>query len=222
MFKDWRQRRAVKRIKPGDGHALKRYRWWQMLSRALYYFETTDHEGERHSYAVDVDYWTYFFSEAKADLYLDGKHHAHSKLPAAFPVPGGTLQVKMGPVGLKHCHFHSESGVEHPLVPEPSSAEGHRARLEQNRPGLSRLLGVTSLVVLIVAFILGIPQLVEMVTSWDIVAQYTGTWVSPIQIPDWLNGVLIFGAILASVERALRLRYNWLLDGGGDIDLDFS
>jgi hypothetical protein len=30
----------------------------------------------------------------------------------------------------------------------------------------------------------------------------------------WGNLVLGFGTVAASTERALRLRYNWLLDGG--------
>ncbi|WP_150463241.1 hypothetical protein [Nesterenkonia ebinurensis] len=221
MFKDWRRRRAVKKIKPGDGRALKPYRWWQWLSRALYYLKVTNHDGAVHAYAVDVDYWDCLLNEAKADLYLNGEHHAESKLPAAFPVTGGHIEVRMGPLGLKRCHFITEGDTEHQLRPDPDSAEGHRADLDRKHPVLSRWIGRSSLIFLVVALLLGIPQVVELVTSWEVIAQYTGTWRSPIQLPEWLNLVLIVGAIIASVERALRMRHNWLLDGGGDLDIDF-
>lgn len=219
MFKDWQRKRAVKKIKPGDGRALRPFHWWQWMSRGLLYLALRSPEGAAHTYAVDVSYWDYFLGEAKAHLFLDGKHHAVSKLPAAFPVPGGHIDVRMAAYGLKRCHFVAEEGSQQQLRPDPQSAEGHRARLDARHPVFSRWLGIGALVVLITALLLGIPQLVEMVTSWDVVAQYTGTWVSPVQLPDWLNGALIFGALAASIERALRLRYNWLLDGG-DLDID--
>ncbi len=47
-----------------------------------------------------------------------------------------------------------------------------------------------------------------------------GTIISPIQLPAWMNISLLVVTILASTERALRLRYNWILDGGifdGDV-----
>ena len=67
--------------------------------------------------------------------------------------------------------------------------------------------------VLVVALLLGLPQLVQTVTEVEIVARQVGTFVSPIRLPAWLNVVLTVGAAAASTERALRLRYNRLLDG---------
>lgn len=220
MFKDWRRHRAQKKVKAGDGRALKRFRWWQPFSRVLFYLNLQDDDGALRRYAVDVSYWDYLVGEAKAHLYLEGSHHAESALPAVFEVPGGRIQVAMGVMGLKRCHYSGDDGASRQLTPDSDSAEGYRARLDQNRPLLSRWIGISSLLVLLVVFVLGIPQLLEMVTHWDFVAQYTGTFTSPIQLPDWLNAGLIFAAIAASTERALRLRYNWLLDGG-DFDLDF-
>ncbi|MFP3813079.1 hypothetical protein SB660_18885, partial [Bacillus sp. SIMBA_005] len=43
-----------------------------------------------------------------------------------------------------------------------------------------------------------------------------GTFVSPIHLPLWLNIALGAGAALASMERGLRLRYHWMLDGLGN------
>ena len=40
-----------------------------------------------------------------------------------------------------------------------------------------------------------------------------GGFAAPVQLPLWLTIALGLGAVLASVERALRLRYHWLLDG---------
>ncbi|MFE7900873.1 hypothetical protein ACFU3E_25880 [Streptomyces sp. NPDC057424] len=46
------------------------------------------------------------------------------------------------------------------------------------------------------------------------VAQYVGTFTSPIDLPAWGNVVVGLATVAASTERALWLRYNWLLDGG--------
>ncbi|MFC7592159.1 hypothetical protein ACFQYP_56870 [Nonomuraea antimicrobica] len=44
------------------------------------------------------------------------------------------------------------------------------------------------------------------------VTQRFGTFTSPIRLPGWLNFTLALGAAAGGWERALRLRYNWLLD----------
>lgn len=209
----------MQRVKPGDGRPLKPYRWWQWLSRGLFYVSIPAADGAERTYAVNVNYWDYLLNEAAADLYVQGAHHARSKLPAAFPVPGGHIEVAMGAMGLKRCHYVSEDGTTSQLTPDPDSAEGHRAALDRRRPVLSRWIGIGSLAILVIALLLGVPQLIELVTRWDLIAEYTGTWTSPVQLPDGANGALTAAAVLASVERALRLRYNWLLDGG---DFDSS
>ncbi|WP_261987675.1 hypothetical protein [Microbacterium sp. 4-7] len=67
---------------------------------------------------------------------------------------------------------------------------------------------------LVVALVLGVPQLVEQITQIPPIAEAIGTFESPIHLPPWANISLVVGALAASTERALRLRYNWLLDGG--------
>jgi hypothetical protein len=37
-----------------------------------------------------------------------------------------------------------------------------------------------------------------------------------VQLPVWANIALTIAAAVASTERALRLRYHWLLDGAGN------
>ncbi|AEM86854.1 hypothetical protein [Streptomyces violaceusniger] len=215
MFKDLRHRRAVQRVKPGDGRALKPFRWWQMLSRALFYLRLKNDDGRQTVYAVDVRHQNQSSGKVIAHLYLDGRHHAESKVPAVFPVQGGTVEVRASNFGLKRCHYVTTERAEHQLIPDPASAEGRRARLNRSHPALSRRLGLLSVIVLAIGLVLLILQLAEQVTrAPEGVAQYVGTLTSPIDLPAWGNTVVGLCTVAASTERALRLRYHWLLDGG--------
>lgn len=215
MFKKWQRRRAVQRVKPGNGRPLKRFRWWQPLSRALFHLSLDDGYGRSAEYAVDVHYLHRLMSEeghGKASLYLDGRHHAVSTLPAVFPVQGGVIEVVPTSFGLKRCHYVTDEGAEHQLVPDRRSAEGRRARLDREHPVLSRCLGVASLLVLAFSLLLLVPQLAETVLEIPPLTERFGTFTSPVQLPTWLNIGLALATATASVERALRLRYHWLLD----------
>ncbi|WP_405606993.1 hypothetical protein [Streptomyces sp. NBC_00076] len=215
MLKEWRHRRAVQRVKPGDGRELKRFRWWQMLTRALFHLRLTTDDGRQTVYAVDVRHQNQSEGYVKAHLYLDGRHHAESRVPAVFPVQGGTVEVKSSAFGLKRCHYVTTEGAEHQLIPDPASAEGRRARLDRTHPALSRCTGFLSSIVLVIGLVLLILQLAEQVTrAPEGVAQYVGTFTSPIDLSAWGNVVVGLVTVAASTERALRLRYNWLLDGG--------
>lgn len=215
MIKEWRRRRAVQRVKPGDGRPLKDFRWWQLPFRALLYLRLTADDGRPAVYAVDVRHWQNHGSDnLKAHLYLDGRQHAMSKLPAFFPVPGGALDVRMSTFGLKRCHYVTDDGAEHQLDPDPHSAEGRRARLEREHPALSRVLGLVSLCVLFGALAILLPQAAEQLTKPEAISQHTGTFTAPIGLSKWGNTLLGFATLAASTERALRLRFNWLLDGG--------
>lgn len=68
--------------------------------------------------------------------------------------------------------------------------------------------------ILVVALILGIPQLVQEVSQIPPLAERFGTVQSPFALPVWFNVSLLLATLLASTERALRLRNHWLLDGG--------
>ncbi|MGW0863248.1 hypothetical protein [Streptomyces sp. NPDC002611] len=215
MIKEWRRRRAVQRVKPGDGRALKRFRWWQLPFRALFCLRLTGDDGQRTVYAVDVRHWQNHSSDhLKAHLYTDGRQHAVSRLPAAFPVPGGTVEVRMSAFGIKRCHYVTDEGPEYRLVPDPRSAEGRRARLERDHPALSRAIGLLSLCVLVAALAILLPQAAEQLTRSEGIARHTGTFTSPVDLPKWGNIALGLATAAASTERALRLRHSWLLDGG--------
>lgn len=204
----------ARRVEPGDGHPLQRFRWWQMFSRSLFHLRLGSESGAPETWSVDVRHGGDSNGEVYAQLYRDGVSHARSKLPAAFPVPGGTIEVAASGFGLRRCHYVAHDGTERQLVPDPASAEGRRARLERRQPALSRGLGLVSVTVLLVGLVLGVPQLVEELTRIPPVADAIGTFASPFHLPAWANISLVLATLVASTERALRLRYNWLLDGG--------
>ncbi|KAF4406581.1 MULTISPECIES: hypothetical protein [Streptomyces] len=215
MLKEWRYRRAVRRVEPGDGRPLKRFRWWQMLTRALFRLRLTHDDGRQTVYAVDVRHQNQPDGYVRAHLYLDGRHHAESRVPAVFPVRGGTVEVGTSAFGLKRCHYVTAEGTEHQLVPDPASAEGRRARLGRAHPALSRCIGFLSSAVLAAGLVLLVLQLAEQVTrAPEGVARYVGTFTSPIDLPAWGNVAVGLVTAAASTERALRLRYSRLLDGG--------
>ncbi|WP_371927718.1 hypothetical protein [Lentzea sp. HUAS12] len=210
VFEEMRERRAARRVKPGDGHPLPRFRWWQLFGRSLFYLDLTD-----AVYAVDVRHnRTDAEGYTNADLYVDGRRHARSRLPAAFPVPGGKIEVKVSAFGLKRCHYVTAGGTEQRLRPDRFSAEGRREHLDRVHPALSRGISVVSTTVLLVSLAFLVLQLLEKLTRPAPIAAHIGTFVSPVNLPVWLNITLGVAAALASTERAWRLRFNWLLDGG--------
>lgn len=216
MLNKRKWRKAVQRVQAGNGRSLKPFRWWQPLSRALFYLPLTSVDGRKAVFAVDVPYWQQLLTDdgkGKAHLYLDGKHHALSKLPAAFPVPGGTIIIEASTFGLKRCHYFTNEGNMQQLVPDESSAEGYRARLDREHPVLSRWIGFLSLLMLIIPIALALPQIIESVSKVPPIAQRFGVFNSPIHLPIWLNIALGVCGAAASMERATRLRWNALLDG---------
>lgn len=217
MSQTWRERRAARRVKPGDGRPLQRFRWWQLLTRSLFTLRLADADGRETLYAVDVRHGgDAATGEVVAKLYRDGVQHARAKVPASFPVPGGAIEVASTMFGLKRCHFVGDDGREHQLTPDPRSGAGRRARLDREQPRLSRVIGAASVVFLLIGVALLGLQLAEVVTELPPVAERIGIFVSPVHLPLWLNIALGAGAALASTERALRLRYHWLLDAVGN------
>ncbi|GGV26278.1 hypothetical protein GCM10010277_07770 [Streptomyces longisporoflavus] len=215
MLNEMRRRRATRRVKPGDDRPLKRFRWWQMTFRALFYLRLTGDDGRRMVYAVDVRHaGDKSTGVVEAHLYRDGRQHARSRLPAFFPVPGGTVQVRGSAFGLKRCHYVTTNGTEHQLTPDRDSAEGRREHLDRAHPALSRAIGVFSSVVLLISLAVLFCQLIEPISRVEPIARSIGTFTSPVRLPGWGNFTVGLAGTLASMERAMRLRYHWLLDGG--------
>lgn len=204
----------ARRAKPGDDHPLQRYRWWQLFSRSLFHLRLDGIAGASEVWSVDVRHGGDSNGEVWAKLYLNGRNHSRSKLPAAFAVRAGTIEVATSSYGLKRCHYVRDDGTSRMLAPDPASAEGRRARLDRAHPTLSRTIGIVSVAVLFIALVLGVPQIIEDITRIPPIADAVGTFISPIQLPAWTNISLVVAALVASTERALRMRYSWILDGG--------
>lgn len=204
-----------RRQKRGDGRPLEPFRWWHLVSGRKLFALTVPRPGAPDVvYAVDVR--TDDDGDPRAHLYRDGAHAVVSKLPAKFAVEGGVIQVAAGTYGLRRMHYVTPDGSERLLTPHPRSAIGRRLRLDHSHPVASRWIAGTAIVFLIVGVAVNVPQLAQVISEIPPIAERFGTFVSPIHLPLWLNITLGAGAALASMERGLRLRYNWVLDGLGN------
>lgn len=207
----WRARLAERRVKPGDGRPLPPFRWWQILGRSLFLLDLEGVGGVTTTFAVDVrQLGDRDDGEVRARLYRDGVQVAVSRLPARFAVPGGHIEVAARASGLRRCHFVPDAGEERQLTPHPRSAEGLRARLHHRHPVLSRVIGVIATAIVLVGVCITVPQLVETISQVPAIAESVGTFTSPIRLPTTVNILLTLAVILASTERALRLRSSWL------------
>ncbi|MFD5694127.1 hypothetical protein [Streptomyces rubiginosohelvolus] len=215
MGLSWNDRRLERRVKPGDGKPLKPFRWWQMTRRSLLSIVLPVGGGLSATYTVEVKHGgDAETGVVRARLYRDGICEAESKLPARFPAPGGTIEVRRSEVGMRRCHFVADDGREARLVPDPRSAEGRRMNFAREHPGASALIGAVSVVLLLIGVGLNLLQAAQPISEIPAIAESLGTFESPLRLPVWANVTLGVGAALAATERAMRMRYHWLLDGG--------
>lgn len=202
-------RQGKKKIEPGDGHPLKPFRFWELLGRSLFYAPLQRQDGTQHTYAVSVNYFDW---DDKADLYLNGTHHARAKLPVAFPVDDGSIEVATTTYGLKRMHFVDHSGAARVLKPDPGSAEGLRAKLAHRAPGVSRAIGILAILILLTLLPFALLQLAELISHTEFAQQYIDPFTSPINLPAWATTPALILSIVAAMERALTLRNHWLID----------
>jgi hypothetical protein len=57
-------------------------------------------------------------------------------------------------------------------------------------------------------------QAAEPISEMPFIASTFGSFDSPLHLPVWLNIALGFGAAVGAMERAMHMRYHWLLDSG--------
>jgi len=205
----WRRRQRLGRIRAGDGSLLDPFGGWDVLTRSLFYLELPDADPDDRVWAVDVHH---FAEEDSAELYRGRRQSHRSTLPAAFPVPGGVIEVDASTYGLSRMHFVADDGRERPLQPHRWSLEGLRARFGRRFPRVSEWVGRVAVLVLLVGLAVGLPQAAAMISRTDLVADAVGTFTSPITLPGWLNTTLVVAGVLAGLERALMLRNHWLID----------
>ncbi len=209
----WRDRRAARRVRAGQGEPLARFRWWQLLSRSLFTLTLHEPDGTAAVYAVDVRHLgDRHDGEVRARLYRDGSRITYSRLPARFPVPGGHIEVATSSYGLRRCHYVAADGAESQLAPHPATAEGRRLGLQRTHPRLSRLVGAASTLLVLVGVGVAVPQLIETLSLVPPLAEAFGTFDSPVDLAPAANVAVGIATVAASTERALRLRSNWLDD----------
>ncbi|WP_083734790.1 hypothetical protein [Actinomadura sp. CNU-125] len=209
----WRASTTADGDAEGDGAAevkrLRPFRRRELLHRSLFTIAHDGPDGPGHIWTVDVSMkdvgWV-------AELYLDGVRREKRDVPAAFAVPGGTIEVGASMYGVTRMHLVLDDGGERRLAPVAGTAEALRGRLARRHPRLSRTVGALAIAILIVNLVLAVPQAVEIVTGLPPIADTVGSFTSPIPVPAWLTGVLIFAGILAAIERVLMRRHNRVLD----------
>lgn len=229
MFETFTRRRRRRRVRPGDGSALRPLRPWQILTRTQFSLELEEQvtdEGPTSArsrvFTVDVHYLADELEDQTSTeersgappvaLYRDGVQVHAANPPVAFPVPGGSIEVATSLYGLTRMHHVPDDGPARTLAPHPWSLEGLRARFGRRFPRLSAAIGVLAVIILLAGLVVLVPQAAEMVTQLDVVAERVGTFTSPIGLPDWANMGLLVGGALAATERALTLRNHWLID----------
>lgn len=213
MFAKSRRRWHLSRARPGDGSRVQRFRLWQLFTRSLFAVDLAEDSGDRHLYEVDVRHGRDSSSARRpAALYRDGVQVLAGNLPVAFPVPGGVIEVATSQFGVRRMHLVGHDGREHVLSPHPRSLEGRRARWGRRFPRTSAAVGVVGLVVLLAGLAVSLSLAAERITRVEVVAQYVGTFTSPIHLPTWANLTLTVAVALAATDRALRLKSTWMAD----------
>lgn len=207
----WRSDVLSTRVRPGDGSELPPYRWWHAPIRTLMMLTVGDDPTGSTTYAVDIrTLGDRSDGEVRARLYTNGRQTAWSRLPAMFRVPGGAIDVRAGTFGVKRCHFVPDQGAERRLDPHPRSAHGRRARFDRRHPFASRVIGVVSALIVLGALAVTVPQLIEVISTIPQIADSLGQFTSPIRLTPLQNVAVTLAAIVASSERALRLRATWV------------
>ncbi|MDJ1372272.1 hypothetical protein [Gulosibacter molinativorax] len=200
------------KIKRGDGSAIKPVRGLEALWRSQFGIRLVEQDGNGRdavrSYAVDVNLFDW---EPTGALYRDGQQYLRAELPVRFPVQRGEIDVAATSFGMKRVHFIRDN-EEVQLLPMPGTAEHARAMFAREHPFWSRLIGILAIVVMLVSLALLVPWALEQVTRVEFIAERFGVFVSPLEIPGWLGGVLTVAGFAAAIERALTLRNHWLID----------
>jgi hypothetical protein len=157
-----------------------------------------------HTYAVEVDFLDL---GEKVHLYRDGARIETQKSPASFDVGGGIgIEAAMGLLGMKDLKVTGDGGWAR-FRPAAGTAEAWRAHFDREHPTASRVVGTISLVVLVVALLLEIPQLI------GVGARALGVDLElPLELPPVAAAALGFLALAALLERALRFKHNRWID----------
>ena len=187
----WGKRRARERVKDGDGSVLRPFRWWHGFYRTRFALDRTLDDGRQETYVVDVDLVDW---DLKSEFHRDGRQIATAKLPAAYPVDGGEIEVAASTFGMKRMHLVEVDGQVTPLRPVRWTAEHMRAAFGHRFPTTSRLIGWAAIVLLLAGLVVAVPAALEWITGIEVVAERVGAFTSPINPPSWLTTFLAIGS----------------------------
>lgn len=185
---------------------LKPYGRFDWLWRSCFTIEHAE-----STWALDVDF---FDSWGRVYLYRDGLEYDRGvangwtgNKKVTFDLGDATLHVQTSLYGMRQADLEVD-GQLHQMRPVDGSAEAWRGNLERNHPLLHRILDITSWTILVIALINLTPTLVNFgIDRW-------GWGITPIfSLPPALDTALTIAGILAGIDRALRFKYKWWLDG---------
>lgn len=181
-----------------ESRSLRPLGGWDLVARGRF---RVRHGG--HVWTVDLDY---FDVRERLSLYRDGVRVEVQSSPATFVLEdGATILASMSLLGMRQVDLVVE-GQTTPLLPVDGTAEAWRFRLERERPVLSRLIGVISWTVLVLALVYEVPQVIALLGG------AVGADVDPpLTLPGAVNTALGLLALAAALERALRFKSSrWL------------
>lgn len=206
MFDKYSRKSRMKKAKVAKGEALKPIRAWDYLARTIFHIKI-----EEDVYSIEVDLFGDDWDGAESALYINHKRVRQSRTPSVYEVPGGFIEVETTAYGVKRMHYVTDAS-EIQLTPDKKSPEGMRANLKRKFPIVSRIIDITSIVILIIGLIVGIPAVIDLITDIPAVSVRVGDFTSPFQFLTSLNITLFVLGIIAATERALSLKNHWLID----------
>ncbi|NMO97940.1 hypothetical protein [Paenibacillus lemnae] len=205
-----RHYRKMKKVKGGDGHLLKKYQIWNIVTHSLFHVEIRSAaDGKTTKYAIKSRYFT---EEPMVDLYREGRHIAFSKLPAVLPIDQGVIEVTKSSSGINGIHFITDQEASFSVYPDKRSIRGLRWWIHKRLPKISACIGVAAVIILFISLALGSTQLLEKISEIPWVSENLGTFQSPITLSVGTNLGIGIAAFAAGLERALMLRNHWLID----------
>lgn len=167
-------------------------------------------------YEVELDFLAW---EKGAKLYRDEALVEQRDTPVKVDLDDGTrLEVDISMYGVKYARLVTPDG-RIPLQPIPESWEHRWTRWHRDHPAAARAIATASWVVLLVAAILGIPQMLEVgaaiLTETDLGERFgvEVSYTSPVALPGRVNTAMTVLAVAAALERGTRMKYRWWLDG---------
>lgn len=183
----------------GSPKILAPFKKWRWIWRGRFEIAYASHQ-----YVLDVNYVDF---DEKLHVYKDGFLLESKKSPARIEVGNKTfIEAELSTYGMKYVRLRTPELKTIPLQPSTGTAEAWRARLNTERPKLSKAIGIFSWTVLVIAALTQIPELLSLIAS------LTDANLPNFALPGWLNVTLTIAGVIAALDRALQLKYHSMID----------